>query len=172
MNKISTSIQYQLTNIKLPNDVFANFEDFDELLKSGPDSIKLYLLNQWNAIKDIMSYREDIEMKDIDKEISIDDFEVTFNKTKNGSPIFFITFPDYEYNDGASKYVAIAITRQGVKYYTYEYSQKITGGTNFVIGEFYIKDGKFAHNNYGTSEDERMSWFAGFITSFLETQNL
>ena len=172
MDKISTSIQYQLSNIKLPNDVFANFEEFDALLKSGPDSIKQYLVDQWNAIKDIVKYREDLEIKDFDKEISIDDFEVTFNKTKNGSPIFFITFPDYEYFDSTSKYVAIALTVQGVKFFTYEYSLNKTGEPCWAIGEFYIKDGKFAHNNYSTSEDSRMSWFAGFITSFLETLNL
>ena len=172
MEKINTSIQYQLSNIELPNDVFANFEEFDALLKSGPDSIKQYLVDQWNAIKEIVKYREDLEIKDLNKEVSKDDFEVTFNKTKNGSPIFFITFPDYNFFDAASKYVAIALTVQGVKYYTYEYSQKLTGEPTWVIGEFYIKDGKFAHKNYGTSEDSRMSWFAGFITSFLETLNL
>ena len=31
MDKISTSIQYQLSNVKLINDIFGNFAEFDKV---------------------------------------------------------------------------------------------------------------------------------------------
>lgn len=59
----------------------------------------------------------------IDKEVTIKDFDITFNKTKNNTKVFFITFPDYEFYDSASKYVAIALTKDKPRYFTLEYSK-------------------------------------------------
>lgn len=173
MDKISTSIQYQLTNVKLINDIFGNFAEFDKVLKAGPNAMKQYLFDQWMDIKALVQNNENVEIKDFDKEVAIDDFDVTFNRTQNGSAIFFFTFPDYEYFDAASKYVALAITKEGIKYFTYEYSKHFdTNQPCWVIGEFYIQDGKINHKNYGTHDEKNLSWFAGFVVGFLETNNL
>lgn len=51
-NKISTSIQYQLTNVKLFNEVFYNWEVFNEQLNKGPEQMKRYLLEEWNHLKE------------------------------------------------------------------------------------------------------------------------
>ncbi len=173
MDKISTSIQYQLTNVKLFNDIFGNFPMFDQILKSGTDNVKQYLFDQWNEVKKIVANNDNIEIKDIDKEVTLDDFNVTFNRTQNGSAVFFFTFPDYDYHDVASKYVALAITPKGLRYLTYEYSENfMTKETQWFIGEFYISDGKISHKNYGKGEDDRLSWFAGFVIGLLENEGL
>lgn len=134
--KISTSIQYQLTKENLKND-------------------------------------ERIFLKDLNKNVTINDFDVTLHKTENGTNIFFFTFPDYEYRDAASKYVALALTKNMPRYFTLEYSEKImTHELCWHIGEFLITpEGQKRHNNYGSIDNNQLSSFIGYVLGLLETEN-
>ena len=155
------------------NEIFGNWNNFYQELNKGPSEMKNYLFNLWNKVKEDLKKNDNVIVKDIDKEVTISDFDVTFNKTENGTSIFFITFPDYEYRDAASKYVALALTPEMPKYYTLEYSENIFDNVpNWVIGEFIIKDSKKEHINYGTTDNMRLSWFAGYIIGILESKNL
>ena len=172
-NKISTSIQYQLTNVKMFRDIFGNWKNFNSFLSQGPTIMKMHLLQEWNDLKENLKDNERILLKDLNKEVTIDDFNVTFNKTKSGTPVFFFTFPDYDYRDAASKYVALALTKNLPRYFTLEYSEKVlTHELCWVIGEFSITpEGQKQHDNYGEVDNNRLSWFAGYILGLLESEN-
>ena len=47
-NKITTSIQYQLSNGKLFQEVFGNWRKFNEELKKGPENMRQWLFDKWN----------------------------------------------------------------------------------------------------------------------------
>lgn len=171
--KVSTSIQYQISNVKLFSEVFSNWDVFKEKLNDGPEEMKKYLFEMWNNLKNELKSNENLIIKDIDKEVSVSDFDVTYNRTKNGTSIFFITFPDYDYRDAASKYVALALTPKMPKYYTLEYSEhQINNTPCWVIGEFVIEDSKKRHINCGTTDNMRLTWFSGYILGKLESENL
>ena len=172
-NKISTSIQYQMSNIVLFNEVYGNWINFNDRIKKGPEEMKQYLLEMWNKIKLSLKDRNDIIVKDKEKEVNINDFNVTYNRTKNGTSIFFLTLPDYEYQDAASKYVAVALTPMIPRFFTLEYSKSVVdGNTCWYVGEFVIDNNQKKHCNFGKSDNMRLSWFAGYIVGLLESENL
>ena len=165
-NKISTSIQYQITNVKLFDEIFANWRSFNEKLQAGPSIMRKWLCDEWNNIKEILKQRDDLIVKDIGKEVTANDFDITYNKSDSGVSIFFFTFPEYEYNDAASKYVALALTPAMPRYFTLEYSESfLTKERQFVFGEFKVDENTRTkkHINYGVVDNDRISFFAGLV---------
>ena len=73
--KISTSIQYQLTNVKMFDDVFLDWKNFNIILDHGPEAMKKYLLQEWNKLKEQLAHDERLIIKDLNKNVTIDDFE-------------------------------------------------------------------------------------------------
>ena len=51
-NKITTSIQYQLSNGKLFQEVFGNWRKFNEELKKGPENMRQWLFGKWKEVKE------------------------------------------------------------------------------------------------------------------------
>lgn len=165
-----TSIQYQLTNVVLFYEVFTNWNNFNELLNKGPEAVKKFLFNKWIYLKEELSKDKELEIKDFNKEITIDDFDITLNKTKDGVKVLYITFPDYEFNDGTSKYIALALTEKSPRYFTLEYSENIVNKEQYwIIGEFKLNNGEKTHYNIGKSDNMRIEWFAGYILGLLES---
>ncbi len=165
-NKISTSIQYQMTNVKLFDEIFTNWRSFNEKLQAGPNIMRKWLCDEWNNIKEILKQRDDLIVKDINKEVTANDFDITFNKSDSGVSIFFFKFPEYEYNDAASKYVALALTPAMPRYFTLEYSESfLTKERQFVFGEFKVDENTRTkkHLNYGTVDNDRLTFFAGLV---------
>ena len=172
-NKISTSIQYQFTNCVFFDELFLHWEEFKMHLDAGPDDMKNYIYQKWNQTKQMLLTKPNLELKDLNKMHSIDEFDVTFNRTQNGSSVFFFTFPDYDFRDAASKCVAIAFTKNGPKYITLEYSENIqTKMPCWVIGEFYVENNKRAHKNYGAVDNCRIPFFAGKVLELLSGMGL
>ena len=171
--KISTSIQYQLTNVKMFKEIFENWKNYYSILLQGPNVMKMHLLQEWNDLKENLKNDERIFLKDLNKNVTINDFDITLHKTENGTNIFFFTFPDYEYRDAASKYVALALTKNMPRYFTLEYSEKImTHELCWHIGEFLITpEGQKRHNNYGSIDNNQLSSFIGYVLGLLETEN-
>lgn len=168
-----TSIQYQLSNNVLFNEVFGHWSEFSNVLRQGPDEMKKYLYEKWNYVKDELKKNTEIEIQDLDKIVTADDFNVTYNKTVNGTSVFFLTFPDYDYRDAASKYVALALTKQRPRYFTLEYADDfITHEPYWVVGEFVIEGNGKAHRNLAHADNQRLTWFAGHIIGFLEAEGL
>jgi len=167
---METSIQYIVSNIKLFNEVYGNWSNFSKYLDEGPESMKKYLLKLWNETKEELKDNKESKIKDIDKKVTINDFDVSFSKTNNNISVFFITLPDYDGTDAASKYIALALTPNLPRYFTLEYSSHFLDKSPcWVIGEFaFTKEGKVIHHNYGSIDNMRLSYFAGYIVGMLE----
>lgn len=167
--KKRTSIQYQLSNVLLFDYVFYDWYMFNQLLSFGPDSMKKFLYDEWNRVKDILLKENKFIINDAEKNVTVNDFDITVNKTSKGTTVYFFTFPDYEFTDAASKYVALALTYGKPRYFTLEYSiHHLSNTPSWVIGEFYIEDNKVAHRNYGSVDNMRLSFFAGYILEILD----
>ena len=117
MEKMGTSIQYQLSNVYLFNMVYGKWNEFSEKLNKGPQAMKEMLFDAWNEVKENLLKNEELEVWDKDREITKDDFEITMNKTEKGIIIFYIIFPDTD-SPAASKCVALALTPQMPRYFT------------------------------------------------------
>ena len=166
-----TSIQYNISNKAIFDEVFTNWPNFNKLLAKGPDAVKQFLYENWVYLKKVLTDNKELEVVDADKEVTVNDFDVTFNKTENGTPVFFITFPDHDFNDASSKYVALALTKKRPRYFTLEYSfNHLENKRCWVIGEFYINNNSKAHKNYGPVDNMRLSWFAGYILGMLKSE--
>ena len=169
---IKTSIQCQLSNNVLFNEI-GRWREFNNVLQQGPNEMKKYLYEKWNYVKNELRKNAEIEIQDLDKIVTVNDFDVTYNKTANGTSIFFFTFPDYDYRDAASKYVALALTKQRPRYFTLEYSEHfITHEPCWVVGEFVVEENKKLHKNLGRADNQRITWFAGYIMGLLEAEGL
>ena len=170
--RLETSIQYQFTNVRLFNEIFYNWAKFNEILKSGPENMKDYLFSEWNKLASELKKIDKITIKDINKNITRDDFNITFNITDNNIFVFYFSFPNYQYKDAASKYVALALTPNIPRYFTLEYSENIFQEKEvWVVGEFYLENNKRSHKNYGQVDNERLSYFSGFIQNLLESDS-
>lgn len=170
-NQINTSIQYQLSNGKLFQEVFGNWRKFNEELKKGPENVRQWLFDKWNEVKEELKDKPDIILKDLEREVTKEDFGISFQQTKQGTNIFFFIFPDYEYTDAASKCVALVLAPKMPRYITLEYSQSfVTKQKQYVVGEFVLdeKTHQKTHLNYGTVDNDRVSYFAGYVLDKIE----
>lgn len=179
--KHSTSIQYQLTNRVLFDNIFLHWDEFNNSLVKGPVYMKTYFVDEWNKLKDFLITKniEDVEIKDIDRVVSEDDFDAQLVTTKKNFPVFFFSFPDYEdyidydsnFIDPVSKYVALALTDNLPRYFTLEYSKDyMSGEARYVIGEFYIDGNELAHRNFGSIENKSLEDFAVLVCQYLDSE--
>lgn len=170
-NKITTSIQYQLSNGKLFQEVFGNWRKFNEELKKGPENMREWLLAKWKEVREELQAKPEIILKDKEREVTKEDFNISFQQTKQGTNIFFFLFPDYDGTDAASKYVALVLAPKIPRYITLEYSQNfVTKQKQYVIGEFVLdeKTHQKTHLNYGSVDNDRISYFAGYVLGMIE----
>lgn len=158
--KIRTSIQYQLSNCVLYDYVFNKWNVFSEVLLNDSLKIKQMLLNEWNRIKENLSKKDNIYLNDLNKNVTVDDFDITIKTIDKNIKVYFITFPDYLYTDSASKYVAFAVTERKIFYYTLEYSfDYYTKKPSWNLGEFYENNGIKCHRNFGSVDNPDFSSF-------------
>lgn len=173
-DKIKTSVQYQVSNVVLFNEVFYNWSNFFEKLNQGPDTIIDYLFELWNNTKEELKNNDRVIARDIERIVDFNDFNVTYNRTQNGTNVFYMVFPDYDYTDAASKYVAIALTKGRPRYFTLEYSVEFSPEGPlpcFVVGEFLIDNNEKKHIYHTKSDNMRLSWFSGWVIGQLEAEN-
>ena len=170
-NKISTSVQYQFTNVYLFDLVFKRWATFNKDLTKGSKYIKNNFCLEWDRLKKVLENKPNVEVKDLDREVTPGDFDVTVNHTKGGKIIFFFKFPDYKYFDAASKCVALALMKDTPRYFTFEYSKNSqTKEKQFVIGEFYMDNNVKKHKNYGATKKDDLAFFANFIIKLLNKE--
>lgn len=170
INKISKSIQFQLTNVAFLEYVFKNTDEFKSLLEQGPDSFKEYLLSEWNRIKDALSQDDRILVKDLDKDITKDSFDITVTTSDNGTTIYYFIFPDYEFADPASKCVAVILTDTDPRFINMEYQMSSFGVKRyFTFGEFKANEDRtnFVYENYGELPDESIEQFAHQVVKLI-----
>lgn len=168
-NKINTSIQYQLSNIILYQEIIGNWLVFKPILEEGPEAIKKYLVEKWDEIKEKVKDNDQILINDIDREVTIHDFDARLIDAEDGTHIFVFTFPDYNFNDSTSKYTALALTKGIPRYFTLEYSINLAKKEDcFVVGEIAIEKNSLQHRNYGTIEKADLSTFVICIADLLK----
>ena len=171
--KKETSLQYQVSNVVFFDEIYGNWIEFHNHLKTGLDDMQKYMLELWNRTREKLSKNENIILKDKDKKVKATDFDVTMNQTNKGTMVLFFTFPDYDDTDAASKYVALALTPNLPRYFTLEYSKHVLDNTPcWVVGEFILEKSGVKHINHGQSDNMRLSWFAGYVIGLLEQENL
>lgn len=177
MEKILTSVQYHLTNNYLFNEIYGNWQNFNQVLNAGPESMKQFLCDLWNKTKNDLLQNPNVIIRDVDKEITPNDFDITLNSTNGGIKIFYFTFPsiDIEKPEPACKYVALALTPNMPQYFTLEYSYIPEPypvgplGRNFwVAGEWAIIDKNKKHYNIQSIDNDRLPYFAGLIKTVVE----
>lgn len=173
--KLATSVQFNFSTGRLLTNVFNKWEVFNSVLAAGPSKFREYLVSEWNDLReDLLTDTEsNVVLVDADREVGVGDFDITINKTKKSTPVFFITLPDYEYRDGTGKYVALALTEHRPRYFTLEYSENVdTHEPVWMVGELRIKDNDIQHRNIEVANNMRMTWFAGYILGLLDSENL
>ena len=159
---MKTSIAYQMSNIVLRNEIYYNGKGFMEALNKGPENMKVYLFNLWNEVKKKLSENKDIEISDINKNVTIEDFDITSNVTPNNIRIFYFIFPDSDEAMAQCKSVALAIANGLPRYFTMEYYSKDNSSESFMFGEWVLNMGtnSFIHNNYGLLTSPTIGNFA------------
>lgn len=55
------------------------------ILLQGPNVMKMHLLQEWNDLKENLKNDERIFLKDLSKNVTINDFDVTLHKTERRS---------------------------------------------------------------------------------------
>ena len=167
-NKVSTSVQYEFTNKYLFDAVVKGWANFNQHLTKGDRFMKTMLCNEWDRLKDELMKNSTLELKDAERIVGYDDFGVTINYTDNGSIVFFFRFPNFDFSDGASRYVALALTSDIPRYFTLEYSENPnTHDREYVVGELLLNGNKKEHKSYGVVDNDRLSYFAGYVMNIL-----
>ena len=164
-----TSIAYLLTNKILLEDIFFNWIKFHEILEKGPNAVTKKLFDLWNVSKDKLINIEDLNIIDLDKNPTIDNFDVTSNVTKNNIRIFYFIFPDADIALAQCKCTALVLTPNNPRYFTMEYFSKTPSEESFFFGEWTINDMKngFTHKNYGKLNNPTIDNFAKQIHNML-----
>ena len=156
-----TTIAYQVTNIVLRNEIYGNWDNFIKNLNSGPEVMKQELLNMWNNTREILTKQDNIEILDLDKEVTKESFDITMNTTEDGLKVFYFIFPDADIAFAQCKCVALALTPKAPRYFTMEYFSK----EKFVFGEW-TPNGQ--HSNYGSLDNPTIECFAKNIYDKIE----
>lgn len=165
---MKTSIQYHMTNKKLFDDVYLEPKKFFNDLNKGPDFMKERLLEEWNELKNTLSKVPDLEIVDLDKEVTIADFDIGYAEAGENTQIFFFTFPEFDFGDASSRYIALVIGEGLPRYFTLEQSENyLDDETHYVIGEWKVMDEfgnvQITHVNHGFVENNNLETFMSNI---------
>ena len=146
MNKVKTSIHYQLAHVKLRAEVFEKWKEFTVKIKEGPQNFNKYLVALWNEVKEILKDNEQLDVMDINREVTEKDFTASFLKDKD---IFYIIMPKVNgYAEAQS--IFICFGKEKIRYFTVELCKnKMQGIDYWVLGEWLINNNQYIHNNYG-----------------------
>ena len=170
---METSKAYFMSHILLRNKIFFEAKEFNEYLGKGPQVMKQYLLNLWNNI-DQKDFKKDVIIKDINRPISIDDFDITLRQLE-GKNIFFFIMPDPICYQTEAKAIAFIIDQvSGIRYITMEVwssneeenMKKIIGESytpQYTIGEWKLEENQFKHLNLGKIPRNTVECFVSFI---------
>lgn len=165
MNQISRA--YIVSHIRIRDEIFNDWGNFNKILKDGPESMKEHLAKLWNDIspEDI---NKDFELTDKDRVITKNDFDVTMNHVGD-YPVFYFIMPDPDSVQAQAKCVALAITPTRPRYFTMEISKKMNSEeTYYIMGEWMFKDGNFTHLNLGPIPNGTVANFASHVSVVLD----
>lgn len=160
----NTSVLYNIGNYKLEYDVIHDYGRICGILNSGPEAVKEYLVGAWNETRENLMNNKDINVLDIQRVVSKEDFDVSYNLSSKKEPVFFITLPDYNNNLSESKCVAVAITETRPRFFTMQYAN---GEYSLSEIEFKYLENRFTSNSYGMLEKDTIANFATRVLDIL-----
>ena len=159
-----TSVLYNFGNYKLEYDVIHDYGRICGVLNSGPDALKEYLVGLWNETREGLMNSQDVNVLDIQRVVSTDDFDVSYNLSSKKEPVFFITLPDYNNNISESKCIAVAITEEKPRFFSMQYNKN---DYSFSEIEFKYLTNKFVSNDFGLLEKNTITYFATRVLDML-----
>ena len=153
------SFNYYHTNFIMPTLIMANREFFVKKILPNPNNMQVFVEKESFkiAMKSYVGEGNKPKIKNITANTIIDRFVV------------FVEFDEnYVLEDRDNYAVAIAITKEDVRYFTYE---KMTEGDNteiYMVGEVELtNEGTGEHKQYGKTPEYNVSYFAGVINDVL-----
>ena len=163
---METTKGYYLTHVLLRNIIFYDFKNFNENLSKGPEFMKKYLSQLWNSI-DEKNFKEGVIIRDKDRTITENDFDITVNQI-NSTKIFYLIFPDPINDSVQAKTVAICLCKDFPRYITMEGWTKDELSQQYTLGEWEICKGEFKHCNYGNVSRNTVESFATSVIELLK----
>ena len=159
-----TSVLYNVGNYKLEYDVIHDYGKICGILNSGPDAVKEYLVGVWNETREKLMNNQDVNVLDIQRVVSKDDFDISYNLSSKKEPVFFITLPDYNNNISESKCIAVAITESKPRFFAMQYDKD---DYSFSEIEYKYSTNIFVSNNFGNLEKNTVTNFATRVLDML-----
>lgn len=168
---------YYMSHILLRNKIFFEPDEFGKKLSDGPQVMKQYLKDLWESI-DQKFFNEEVNIKDIDRKVEIDDFKIT-NAMVQDKNIFFFQMPEPDSYDTQAKCIALVLERGGkARYITMEiWTQreieliKEINGTEampqYSIGEWIFTGNDFEHKNLGKIKGDSIDTFASAVAQIV-----
>ena len=153
------SFNYYHTNLIMPTLIMANREFFVKKILPNPNNMQVFVEKESFKIA-IKSYVGEGNKPKIKN--------VTANTIKDRFVVFVEFDENYVLEDRDNYAVAIAITKEDVRYFTYE---KMTDENNteiYMVGEVELtNEGTGEHKQYGKTPEYNVSYFAGIISDIL-----
>lgn len=153
------SFNYYHTNFIMPTLIMANREFFVKKILPNPNNMQVFVEKESFkiAMKSYVGEGNKPKIKNI-----------TANTIKDRFVVFVEFDENYVLEDRDNYAVAIAITKEDVRYFTYE---KMTEGDNteiYMVGEVELtNEGTGEHKQYGKTPEYNVSYFAGVINDVL-----
>ena len=153
------SFNYYHTNFIMPTLIMANREFFVKKILPNPNNMQVFVEKESFkiAMKSYVGEGNKPKIKNI-----------TANTIKDRFVVFVEFDENYVLEDRDNYAVAIAITKEDVRYFTYE---KMTEGDNteiYMVGEVELtNEGTGEQKQYGKTPEYNVSYFAGVINDVL-----
>ena len=153
------SFNYYHTNFIMPTLIMANREFFVKKILPNPNNMQVFVEKESFkiAMKSYVGEGNKPKIKNI-----------TANTIKDRFVVFVEFDENYVLEDRDNYAVAIAITKEDVRYFTYE---KMTEGENteiYMVGEVELtNEGTGEHKQYCKTPEYNVSYLAGVINDVL-----
>ena len=153
------SFNYYHTNLIMPALIMANKEFFINKILPNPNNMQVFVEKESFkiAIKSYVGEGNKPKIKNI-----------TANTIKNRFVVFVEFDDNYVLEDTDNYAIAIAITKEDIRYFTYEKMTDGEGKEIQVVGEvIFTDDGNNKNKKYGNTPEYNISYFAGVIDNIL-----
>ena len=145
----------------MPALIMANKEFFVKKILPNPNNMQVFIEKE--------SFK--IAMKSYVGEGNKPKIKNITANTINGYFVVFVEFDEnYVLEDKDNFAIAIAITKENIRYFTYEKETDISDGKElYIVGEFeFSQEGTKDHKQYGNTPEYNISYFAGVIDNILK----
>lgn len=160
-------ISYFFANEEIRNLIFEEWEKTSILLESGPEMLKEYFYKMWNETKLELEFTDDEEIVDLDENIKIDDFTITYSIIKNEIKIFNFIMPKTKKTAKQVVCCSLVLTGKIPRYFVLE---KDSMNEFYIIGEWKMdfENNDYIYKTYGTIKNFVVGEFLGRISEIVK----